>query len=130
MKRILIIIGIGFLLILIGSFWALHIWIGHVVSGKIQIAKQQYSGTAEDALISFLLDENNSTNDRTHTAIWAIGQIRSKKALPILNELYKNDPEGKTCYIRHDSVLCQYEIHKALVSIERGRLFSHAGLNK
>ena len=106
----------------------MYIWIGHDVKDNINIAKQQYPGSAEDALISFLMDEKNSTYDRTHTAIWTLGQIRSEKALPILYEHYKNDPEGKTCYGRHNAELCQYEIHKAIVAIERGWWFSHARL--
>jgi hypothetical protein len=32
--------------------------------------------------------------------------------------LFKDDPQGKTCKYHHDRVLCQYEIHKAIVSIE------------
>ena len=42
---------------------------------------------------------------------------------------YINDPEGETCYGGHDSHLCQYEIHKAIVSIKKGWLFSHARFN-
>ena len=127
-KRILIIIGIGIPLIMFYSLFALNIWMGRDVRENINIAKQQYSGSTEDALISFLLDENNSTYDRTHKAVWTLGRIRSEKALPILKDLYKNDPEGKTCYGRHDSFLCQYEIHKAIVAVENGWFFSHARL--
>jgi hypothetical protein len=47
-------------------------------------------------------------------AIWTLGQIHSEKAIPVLQGLCHNDPEGKTCYGKHDSVLCQYEIFKAL----------------
>ena len=128
MKRIILIIGTGITLVFFCFLLAVYIWSGNTVKGHISTAKQKYPGTAEDALISFLLDENNSTYDRTHTAIWTLGQIRSEKALPVLQELYKNDPEGLTCYGRHHSVLCQYEIHKAIVAIEGGMLFSHARL--
>jgi hypothetical protein len=93
-------------------------WIGLGIRERINTAKQQYSGTAEDALIAYLSDTTRTTNDRSNVAIWTIGQIRSKKALPILKELYKNDPQGKTCKFHHNTVLCQYEIHKAIVSID------------
>jgi hypothetical protein len=96
----------------------MRIWIGHGIKERIHIAKQQYSGIAEDALIAYLSDTNQSTQDKSDIAIWTLGQIRSQKALPILKELYKNDPEGKTCKYHHGTVLCQYEIHKAIVSIE------------
>jgi hypothetical protein len=46
--------------------------------------------------------------------------MRSEKALPYLYDLYNDDPQGRTCKGKHNSVLCQYEIHKAIVSIENG----------
>ncbi len=128
MKRVLIIIGIAILCILAGGYLSLHIWMGDSVKDHIQLAQQKYPGSAEDALISYMLDESISPERRTHKAIWTLGQIRSEKALPLLKDLYKDDPEGETCYGRHDVELCQYEIHKAIVAIERGRLFSHAKL--
>lgn len=107
----------------------LYFWIGSSVTEHIAIAQEKYPGTAEEALIAFLMDESNPTVERTHTAIWTLGQIRSEKALPILKELYADDPEGKTCYGKHDSLLCQYEIHKAIRAIEKRQLFSYARLN-
>jgi hypothetical protein len=118
MKRVLFIIGISLTIIIIGLFLAMRIWCGHGIKERIRIAKQQYSGIAEVALIAYLSDTNHTPRDRSDVAIWTLGQIKSKKALPILKELYKNDPQGKTCKYHHDTVLCQYEIHKAIVSIE------------
>jgi hypothetical protein len=118
MKRVLSIIGISVTVILLGLFLAMRIWCGHGVKERINVAKQQYSGTAEDALIAYLSDTTHTPHDRSDVAIWTLGQIRSKKALPILKGLYKDDPQGKTCKYHHDTVLCQYEIHKAIISIE------------
>ena len=128
MKRILFPVGIMVVVILTCALVAMYFWIGHDVKQNIKITQQQYPGTVENALISFLNDENNSAYDRSHRAVWTLGQVRSKKALPVLYKLYNNDPEGKTCYSHHDSQLCQYEIHKAIIAIERGRFFSHARL--
>jgi hypothetical protein len=119
MKRILFIIGISLTVMFLSFFLVMRIWIGHGIKERISIAKQQYSGLAEDALIAYLSDTTHTPRDRSDVAIWTLGQIRSQKALPILKELYKNDPEGKTCKYHHNTVLCQYEIHKAIVSIER-----------
>jgi len=130
MKRVLMIIGITILCILAAAILALKIWIGHDVKENIQPAQQKYPGTTEDALLAFLLDERNSYNERTHKAIWTLGQIRSEKALPLLRYFYKDDPKGKTCYGKHDSLLCQYEIHKAIVAIEKRGIISYARLNK
>lgn len=118
MKRIIVFTGIGLIVIVVGLFFTMRIWIGHSIKENINLVKKQYTGIAEDALIAFLSDTANSPRDRSHVAIWTLGQIRSKKALPILRGLYKNDPQGKICKYHHNTVLCQYEIHKAIVSIE------------
>ncbi len=130
MKRILLIIGASIILLFVCAALAIHIWIGHGVKENIKIAKEKYPGTAEDALIAFLLDTTNSPHDRTHIAIWTLGQIQSEKAVPVLSEIYKNDPEGKTCFRRHDSVLCQYEIYKALNAKKVNWWPLHSKLNK
>lgn len=114
MKRILIILGAGIVIVFICFVLVVNLWIGNTIKKNIQIAEEKYPGTAEDALIAYLLDTTNSPRDRTHIAIWTLGQIQSEKAKSVLHELYKNDPEGKTCSGKHDSVLCQYEIYKAL----------------
>ncbi|MGB8489778.1 MAG: HEAT repeat domain-containing protein [Bacteroidales bacterium] len=118
MKRIFISIGVGVGVVIICFIISVRTYIGLGIKERINIAKQQYSGMAEDALITYLSDTTHAPGDRSDVAIWTLGQIRSKKALPILKKLYKNDPEGKTCKYRHNTVLCQYEIHKAIVSIE------------
>jgi len=92
--------------------------IGHDIKERVSIVQQRYPGTAEDALIVYLVDSTNSPHDRTDVAIWTLGQIHSKKALPILKGLYKNDPKGKTCHGKHDYMICQYGIHTAIVTIE------------
>lgn len=101
-------------------FLGLRIWGGHGIKENISIAKAQYGGIAEDALLAYLSDTNHSAKDRTDVAIWTLGQIRSEKALPVLKILYKDDPTGETCRYSHDAELCQYEIHKAIISIEHG----------
>jgi hypothetical protein len=118
MKRIFNFTVIGLSALFFCFILAMRIWIGHGIKERISIAKQQYSGIAEDALIAYLSDTTNSPRDRSDVAIWTLGQIRSQKSLPVLKGLYKNDPEGKTCKYHHETVLCQYEIHKAIVSIE------------
>jgi len=123
MKKVLLRLGLLVLFVGLSSFVALGLWIRSNVKTNIEMAKAKYNGTPEDALIAFLRDESNNPIDRTHKAIWTLGQIDSKKALPILHNYYKNDPEGKSCYGKHDSLLCQYEIHKAISRICRMELF-------
>ena len=125
MKRIIIIGGSVLLTLILFTMAFLYFWIGISVKGNIKTAKELYPGDAEDALISLMQDEHYSTTGRTHTAIWTLGQLKSKKALPLLHELYTDDPKGITCYGKHDSLLCQYEIYKAIKAIEKRNLFSY-----
>jgi len=128
MKRVIIIVGASLVFIFICAVGLIMFSINHGVKERINIAQEKYQGTAEDALIAYLLDTTNSPRDRTDVAIWTLGQIQSQKALPILKELYNSDPEGKTC--RHDSILCQYGIYKAIRAIESNWWPLHPELNK
>jgi hypothetical protein len=130
MKRILIILAAFLVVLFISGVVGIHIWIGHDVQKNINLAKLKYSGTAEDALIAYLLDETNSPQSRSHIAVWTLGQIQSQKAIPILTKLYLNDPEGKTCKGRHNVVLCQYELYKALNAQKINWWPLHSDLNK
>jgi hypothetical protein len=130
MKKNILFIVSGLAILLMGSLFALWLWIDHDVKQNIKIAKANYPGNAEDALISYLLDQKNPMQKRTSLAIWTLGQIHSRKALPIIKGFYKNDPKGKTCYGQHSFVLCQREMHNAIKAIEKDYLLSHEQLNK
>jgi hypothetical protein len=104
-KKFLTITGSIIIVFFICFVLICNVWIGNTAQKNIEIAEKKYPGTAEEALIAFPLDTTNSPCDRTHIAIWTLGQIQSEKAKPVLRELYKNDPEGKTCSGKHDSVL-------------------------
>lgn len=130
MKRILIIVGTGIVTLFFCALIGLHLWIGYDVKTNIKIAKSLYPGKAEDALIAYLLDTTHSTKERSSVAVWTLGQIHSKKALPVLRKLYKNDPKGLTCYRKHDYVLCQSNIYKAIYCIEKSWWPFYSGLNK
>lgn len=128
MKRIIVIIGIIGTVLLLAFLIVVRSMMRQSVIENIITATELYQGTPEDALISMLLDENVPMEERTHTAVWTLGQLKSEKALPILKDLYKDDPKGETCYGLHDSILCQYEIHKAIEAIEKRQLFKFPGL--
>lgn len=104
-------------LILIVIF-AMNVLIKYTVKKNTAVAEEKYSLNGEDALISFLLDETNSAEERTHIAVWTLGRMRSKKALPVLEGLYRNDPEGITCKNKHNKIVCQYELYKAIKLIK------------
>lgn len=130
MKKIIVITVLVLFTLLLSGYTAIYFWIDSDVKKNIAIAKEKYPGTAEDALIAYLLDTTNTTHDRTHIAVWTLGQIQSEKAIPVLTSLYKNDPEGKTCKGNHSVVLCQYEIYKALNAQKVNWWPLHQRLNK
>lgn len=130
MKRLLIILGVILLLLFLGTGPGIYFWIDSSVKKNITIAKSKYPGKAEDALIAYLLDSAHSPIDRSHLAVWTLGQIESQKARPVLMKLYKNDPEGKTCIGKHQTVLCQYELYKALHAREVNWWPLHQRLNR
>jgi hypothetical protein len=129
MKKILLFIAGAVVLVFVG-LTVLYFWNSYTVKSNIRTAQEKYGGDPEEALIAYLMDETNGVKSRTHLAIWTLGQIESEKALPVLKGMYRNDPEGETCYGKHNSLLCQYEIHKAIQSIEKKRRFSFVHLKK
>ena len=130
MKKIIAILSLILVTLLLSGYIAIYFWIDSDVKKNIAIAKEKYPGKAEDALIAYLLDTTNTPYDRSHIAVWTLGQIESEKAIPALTALYKNDPEGKTCKGNHSVVLCQYEIYKALNASKVNWWPLHARLNK
>ncbi len=128
MKRFFIIGLAAVFVVALVSLLSLYIIIGIDVKSNIEIAQMRYGGNPEEALISYLEDDSNSCSDRTHLAVWTLGQIRSEKALSVLMSYYNDDPEGVTCFGKHDQWLCQYELHKAIEAIENRPLFSFASL--
>ena len=85
-------------------------WIGYDVNNQCINAKRQYSGDCVEALSSLLKDENRDFHLR-NSAIWALGQLGDKRALPTLQSLYTgNIPERESLY----KTISQYELKKAI----------------
>ena len=70
-------------------------------------AAQLYPGERVEALITYVKDENRSLRKR-NLAVWALGQIGDKRALPVLTQFYTGGP------CDHNSRLCQGELQKAI----------------
>jgi hypothetical protein len=70
-------------------------------------ATKQYPGDRVEALIEYVKDEHQSFRKR-NLAVWALGQIGDKRALPALNQFYTGGP------CDHDHYLCQGELQKAI----------------
>lgn len=111
-KIVLIILGLGFILLL--SAFA---YIGFVINKEIKdrciFSQSKYSGDCVTALSSFLDDQNNNFGDR-NSAIWALGQIGDKKALPVLEKYYTGNIPNREPW---NGVVSQYELKKAINSV-------------
>lgn len=127
MKAALISLSV-IIVLTVSILFVFYFWIRHDLKENIEIAQQQHPGKAEDALIAYLLDENNSPRGRSAIAVWSLGQLKSQKALPVLYSLYMNDPEGKTCRGHHDTMICQRGIYTAIKTIEGFSLFPYGNL--
>lgn len=85
-------------------------WIGYDVKKQCQDAKREYGYDCVESLISLLKDENKSFQSR-NSAIWALGQLGDKHALPVLKNYYTgNIPQREPL----DKVISQYELKKAI----------------
>ena len=93
--------------ILVALYLGASLMIGLGVNSTSRSAMAQFDGDRIEALIALVDCDNCSLEDRNH-AIWALGQLKDKRALPILYK-YRT---GKPC--NHSQQICQYEISKSI----------------
>ena len=94
----------GILLVL---YLGASLMIGRGINSTSQSAMAQFDGDRIEALIALVDCENCPLEDRNH-AVWALGQLKDRRALPILYK-YRT---GMPC--DHSRQICQYEISKAI----------------
>jgi len=93
--------------IVIIAYFGCSLLIGLGVNSASERAMAQFDGDRIEALIALVDCQTCNLHDRT-TAVWALGQLKDKRALPILYK-YRT---GKPCDHLHQ--FCQYEISKAI----------------
>jgi hypothetical protein len=76
-------------------------------------ATKEYPGDRIEALITYVKSENHSLRQRNR-AVWALGQIGDKRALPVLEKSYTGEP------CDHENCLCQGELQKAIKACKGG----------
>lgn len=101
----IIVISIFLLLFLITNTW-----IGYQTKNLCIRAQKLNNGNCVEALISQLEDTHQSINDR-NDAIWALGKLGDKRALPVLKKYYNDTILSKE---QSDKSLNQYELEKAI----------------
>lgn len=89
----------------------------HVKNACIK-ARSQYKSDCVSSLVETVKDEKNSY-DQKNTAIWTLGQIADKKALPFLEEIFSGVIPEKELW---NETISQYEISKAIKWCEKGNV--------
>jgi hypothetical protein len=84
-----------------------ELMIGMGVRRFSQMAQEQFTGDRVASLIQMVECESCDLRDRNH-AVWALGQLADRRALPVLEKYYT----GEKCDHLHK--ICQYELKKAL----------------
>ncbi len=100
-----------FLLFVIAGLGAVLASIHFGVTDAARSAMKKYPGDRVQAFCS-LVDCQTCSRQERNRAVWALGQIRDARALPILMKYY-NQP-GQTC-----RNVCQNELQKAIEAIQR-----------
>ena len=101
-------------------------WISYEVKNQCLSAQREYGDNCTESMISLLNDENKSYRSR-NDAIWTLGQLADKRALPILKSYYTgNIPPREPL----NETLSQYELKKAIQWCETGNLTSWMYTNR
>lgn len=109
MKKLLVIIAVvADMLVLM--FIITSIWIGQDVNKQCKIAQVRHQGDCIEVLMKYLQDDKNDFKSR-NSAIWALGQLGDKRALPILEKYYTGNIPKKESL---DKGISQYELQKAI----------------
>lgn len=100
-------------LIAVAGLLAVRVGIVHGIDAASDKALAAYPGSPDrvSALMSFVNDPEQSLADRDR-AVWALGQMRDSRALPVL-WIHAKDEE-----CRHGDQLCRYELAKAIALCE------------
>lgn len=112
MKKKLTISALTIVTLVAITFFGVKVWIRADVNKIADSAIEKYPGDRIEAMICLLKDENQDLRTKNH-AIWALGQLRDKRALTTLKSL-QTDSE---CH--HQEFVCQREIEKAIANTER-----------
>lgn len=101
-----------FLLFVIAGYAAVFATIHAGVADAARSAMTKYPGDRVQSLCTLVECQTCSLAERNR-AVWALGQLRSARALPILMKYYTR----LDC--NHASDLCQHELQKAVEAVQR-----------
>ena len=97
----------------VALFAAIALSIGRGVGEISREAAKEFPGDQVESLMAFVESDRRTLAERNR-AVWALGQLGDKRALPLLRKLYT----GREC--QHDKYLCQHELRKAITACSGG----------
>ncbi len=101
-------IGVSIILLF---FVITSVWIGHDVKQQCLDAKREYDKQdCVEALLTLLNDDHRGFRARNY-AIWALGELGDRKALPVLQKYYTGNIPAREPL---DKMISQYELKKAV----------------
>ncbi|MHC4741695.1 MAG: hypothetical protein ACYS8Z_07280 [Planctomycetota bacterium] len=102
---ILILLGVSYVLFCLG--------IGSHVKPICAEAMREFPGDKVEAVLGYIESDRYSLKER-NKAVWALGYLGDKRALPVLKKHFTGGP------CDHDKYLCQGELAKAIKKCESG----------
>lgn len=103
-------ISIGFSLLTV-SYGIICLIIFSDVKSISDYSRNEFEGDAVEATIT-LIKSDKYNYEMKNDAVWALGQIGDKRALPTLKELITGKSCEKPC--PKNTYICQYELEKAI----------------
>ena len=82
---------------------------------------QEYQKDCTESLIEVIKSEDYTFNEK-NGAVWAIGQIADKKAIPFLEELSETALYEEPCKLSES--ICGFEVQKAIKWCTKGNVTS------
>jgi len=82
-------------------------------------AQKEFNKDCVSSLMAVVKSEKASFRVK-NSAVWTLGQLADKKALPFLTELNQSSPKQEKCKL--DQNICKYEVEKAVKWCNEGNL--------
>ena len=111
-KRVLLCGLVATIVIGAAVLWVTMHWISSDVRATCQEARQEFEGDCVEALMAYASSDWHTLEERNQ-AIWALGEIGDRRALPALeNLLHTENLCPSPCNVR--TCMCQYGVEKAI----------------
>jgi len=112
--KILILI---FFVMFVFSFYQIY----SSVKGKCLSAMEEFQKDCVESWIEVIKSDSHSFKEK-NGAVWAMGQIADKKALPFLESLSETTSFKEPCKLNED--ICGFEVRKAIKWCTKGNITS------